>query len=201
MYLASSSQDATLKIWDLRQGQLLYTLYGHEGSTTAVTYSQQGDYFASGGVDNMVMVWRSNIDASSELEKKSSTTTTNKRITQTKPAVQTDVRPPSAKDTPKERIPARAKSPKRKENEPPAEGLGFLQTGSDFQKQPEGIPEEFALTLDNIVNQLDMVTKTLVLLEQRVSRFEDHVKFLSEHVQSKTEGRSLHDSFGVESGV
>jgi centriolar protein POC1 len=29
-YLVSSSMDSTLKIWDLKMGQILYTLYGHE---------------------------------------------------------------------------------------------------------------------------------------------------------------------------
>jgi len=29
-YLLSSSNDSTLKVWDLKMGQILYTLYGHE---------------------------------------------------------------------------------------------------------------------------------------------------------------------------
>jgi centriolar protein POC1 len=29
-YLVSSSDDSTLKIWDLKMGQILYTLYGHQ---------------------------------------------------------------------------------------------------------------------------------------------------------------------------
>ncbi|MFM7852389.1 MAG: hypothetical protein ACKO96_10855, partial [Flammeovirgaceae bacterium] len=29
-YLLSSGYDSTLKIWDLKMGQILYTLYGHE---------------------------------------------------------------------------------------------------------------------------------------------------------------------------
>ncbi len=29
-YLVSSSMDSTMKIWDLKMGQILYTLYGHE---------------------------------------------------------------------------------------------------------------------------------------------------------------------------
>ena len=40
---------------------MLYTLYGHEGATTAVGFSPCGDYFGSGGDDSIVMVWKSNL--------------------------------------------------------------------------------------------------------------------------------------------
>ena len=61
-YLLSSSKDSTLKIWDLRQGHILYTLYGHEGASTSVGFSPCGDYFTTGGTDSVVMVWKSNLD-------------------------------------------------------------------------------------------------------------------------------------------
>jgi centriolar protein POC1 len=35
-YLVSSSVDSTVKVWDLRQGHILYTLYGHEGASNSV---------------------------------------------------------------------------------------------------------------------------------------------------------------------
>ena len=50
-----------MKIWDLRQGHILYTLYGHEGASTAVNFSPCGDYFTSAGSDSIVMVWKSNL--------------------------------------------------------------------------------------------------------------------------------------------
>lgn len=60
-YLLSASNDSTIKIWDLRQGHILYTLYGHEGASTAVNFSPCGDYFTSAGIDSVVMVWKSNL--------------------------------------------------------------------------------------------------------------------------------------------
>ena len=60
-YLLSSGLDGTLKIWDLREGQLLYTLHGHQGKCTASAFAPQGGFFASGGEDKMVMVWKSNL--------------------------------------------------------------------------------------------------------------------------------------------
>jgi centriolar protein POC1 len=61
-YLLSASNDSTIKIWDLRQGHILYTLYGHEGASTSVNFSPCGDYFCSSGVDSVVMVWKSNLN-------------------------------------------------------------------------------------------------------------------------------------------
>jgi WD40 repeat protein len=60
--LLSASNDSTIKIWDLRQGHILYTLYGHEGASTAVNFSPCGDYFCSAGIDSVVMVWKSNLN-------------------------------------------------------------------------------------------------------------------------------------------
>jgi len=60
--LISSSADSTVKIWDLRQGHILYSLYGHEGSANSVNFSPSGDYFTSGGSDGVVMIWKSNLN-------------------------------------------------------------------------------------------------------------------------------------------
>ena len=49
-----------LKIWDLRYGKLAYTLFGHDGNSTSCTFSNHGDYFATGGSDSLVMLWKSN---------------------------------------------------------------------------------------------------------------------------------------------
>lgn len=54
------------KILDLREGHLFYTLHGHQGASTAVSFSQDGSRFASGGSDNQVLVWKTNFDAVSE---------------------------------------------------------------------------------------------------------------------------------------
>jgi hypothetical protein len=48
-FLLTSSLDTSLRVWDLREGQLFYTLHGHEGATNAVAFSPAGDYFASAG--------------------------------------------------------------------------------------------------------------------------------------------------------
>lgn len=40
----------------------MYTLYGHEGATTATNFSPLGDYMISGAADNNVMIWTSPLD-------------------------------------------------------------------------------------------------------------------------------------------
>ena len=57
----STSKDATIKIWDLREGRLLFTMHGHTGSTNSARFSRDGSFFASGGSDQLVMVWKSNL--------------------------------------------------------------------------------------------------------------------------------------------
>lgn len=46
----------------MREGQLFYTLRGHEGASLGVAFSPAGDYFASAGADEQVMVWKTNFD-------------------------------------------------------------------------------------------------------------------------------------------
>ena len=54
--MLSSSKDASLRLWDLKEGRLLYTLQGHAGGVNCSTFSVSGNFFASGGVDRLVMV-------------------------------------------------------------------------------------------------------------------------------------------------
>ena len=61
-FLLSTSNDSTIKIWDLRAGHILYTLYGHDGPTSSGTFSPGGDYFLSGGKDSVILIWKSNMN-------------------------------------------------------------------------------------------------------------------------------------------
>lgn len=60
-YLLSSSKDSSLKIWDLREGRLLFTLQSHAGPVNSAQFSADGNFFASGGADELVMIWKSNL--------------------------------------------------------------------------------------------------------------------------------------------
>lgn len=55
------------QIWDLREGHLLYTLHGHKKPIYSTRFSPRGDFFASGGDDEIIMVWKTNFDQMDEL--------------------------------------------------------------------------------------------------------------------------------------
>lgn len=46
----------------MRQGHILYSLYGHEGAANTVSFSPSGDYFTTSGADSIVMCWKSNLN-------------------------------------------------------------------------------------------------------------------------------------------
>jgi len=60
--LASSSLDATIKIWDIAAGQVLATLHGHRGAVVAVAWSPDGERLASASSDATVGLWSATSD-------------------------------------------------------------------------------------------------------------------------------------------
>ncbi len=59
-YLASGSEDETVKIWDAKSGESLKTLEGHSHFVWSVSWSPDGKYLASGAGDNNVIIWDAN---------------------------------------------------------------------------------------------------------------------------------------------
>jgi len=55
--LASGSNDDTVKLWDVANGQLLHTLEGHTSNVTSVAFSPDGRTLASGSNDATVKMW------------------------------------------------------------------------------------------------------------------------------------------------
>jgi WD40 repeat protein len=60
--MASVSSDNKIKIWELKQGRLGWTVFGHEGEIRTIDFNEKGDYFATGGDDKLVMIWMTNFD-------------------------------------------------------------------------------------------------------------------------------------------
>ena len=63
-FLASSSLDGSIKIFDLLEARPVFDLLGHDKPVTAVAFSpKNGSTIASGGKDSLVFLWQSNLKA------------------------------------------------------------------------------------------------------------------------------------------
>ncbi|XP_032554680.1 POC1 centriolar protein homolog A isoform X4 [Chiroxiphia lanceolata] len=161
-YLVTASNDSTLKILDLLEGRLLYTLHGHQGPATCVAFSRSGDLFASGGSDEQVMVWKTNFDADygDALKTQKSCST-----------VDGSHHTGSEMDT----------------------GIHHKKTktqDSGRSHEQQEVEASLANTLEHIMGQLDVLTQTVSILEQRLTLTEDKLKECLENqqkiIQNKT---------------
>src|SRR5687768_11230792 len=55
--LASSSRDATIKVWDVPSGKLERTLTEHAEDVYSIVFSPKGDLLASGSGDKTIKLW------------------------------------------------------------------------------------------------------------------------------------------------
>ena len=177
-FLLSTSDDGTVKVWDLREGQLFYTLNGHDGPSTCAEFSPDGSFFASGGADQSVMVWKTNFDAVLKKHAGATDVKLPAPFTAEAPILKDDPRaaPVMSTERAMEGLKAGSTPPlKENKNKEPVK--------TPVKKPPAAggdgaIPEALAQTLGHIVGQLDVLTKSIGLIEERLSANEDRVKDL-----------------------
>ncbi|KAK0149347.1 POC1 centriolar A [Merluccius polli] len=193
-FLITAANDSTLKIMDLLEGKLLYTLHGHQGPANCVAFSRTGEYFASGGSDDQVMVWKSNFDCTTCADVRfqrhtapgllgaSATSTTHvpyhSRASEPRSQTCSGTEVSNAADwhtvshahTPgdgghSKTLRSQSVSAPSTQQHPP-----------QAQASEGGVSPALTSTLEHIVSQLDILTQTVSILEQRLTLTEDKLK-------------------------
>ncbi|KAG0286518.1 hypothetical protein BGZ96_009380 [Linnemannia gamsii] len=60
-WIASSSYDRTVKLWDTRSGALISSFISHTGLVNCVRFAPNGSYIASASKDNTLRLWEVNL--------------------------------------------------------------------------------------------------------------------------------------------
>jgi len=56
-YLLSGSYDTNIKLWELSNGQCIYTYTGHKDAVNAIVFNPEGKMFVSASTDKTILVW------------------------------------------------------------------------------------------------------------------------------------------------
>ena len=222
-YLVSCSTgtENNINIWDLREGRLLHAIQGvhvtkkrDHRSTGCVAFSSDGTHFASGGVDNLVKVWNTQLRnitggepplvsrapfpsvtrgrwTADFLPRQSINTYKNQRPVSAPSSTQlcrTTSVPTDCNDTTRLHVSADELTDNTLV-EVSDFGVDNSTTGveaalaasypsTDVSREPTEPRDSSNSALKHIVEQLDLLTKTLALLEMRVSVQEGNIEQL-----------------------
>lgn len=55
--IASGSADKTVRLWDVKSGNMLYSFTGHTEGVNSVSFNRTGEYLVSGSDDKTIRIW------------------------------------------------------------------------------------------------------------------------------------------------
>ncbi|GFO01916.1 poc1 centriolar protein a [Plakobranchus ocellatus] len=165
------------------------------GPITAASFSRDGNYFASGGSDEQVLVWKTNFDQMREGNSSSNNTKTKRKRDRTlgpHPTVE-DIPPRQDRISPRPLADANtvdARQEIRRLDDVTHGITNVIPTNSedDFDKsstKPETsafqssqslgnqLPQQLTTFMQHVAGQLDILTQTVSLLEQRLTMTEN----------------------------
>lgn len=171
-------------MWDLREGHLFYTLHGHEGATLAAAFSPAGDYFSSAGADELVMVWKSNFDAFLE----DTVVPITQKHRSSHPAQVANPHDVTSQ-TPAPSAPALSNNKLKSAWAEDARALEPAPVQEYVYEPPPplnltDLPDSLSATLQHIVGQLDVLTQTVALLDERLTMNEDRIRAMDNKAEA-----------------
>jgi len=201
-FLVSSSNDSSLRVWNLTMGNQMYTIRGHERPTTCVSFNPKGDYFASTSKDALVLIWKANFDRLLEDVPDAGRNLKTEEMQSAKPSPspRAMISPPAkspqtnSSRSIKENFssPRNSKAVKKTWRRRPSRSRSPVmqvtpstqqrQTGQEVLLEKSQVPSELSATLQNMVEQMNLVTQTLGMFEERLSHTEVVMKRIEERL-------------------
>lgn len=204
--LLSSSTDRTLRIWDLRAGRLRYTLSGHERAVHSCSWESTGGRFVSCD-DQLIHLWSLPVSAAVGPSPRAVAAPAAVEVT-TALAAEPPVVPPHAhalrsagvqEQQPVHKLPAAGVSAFEPEFLPPLPRPPVaypVEAAASAPMAPE-LSEALARTLDTMVSQMDMVSRSLASMEARLESTEAAVTEIS----SLTAARKAEQAIATREGA
>lgn len=190
-FLISGGEDAKVRIYDLRNFQCIKTINANHIGTNSVVFSHHGDYFCCGGEDKMVMVWKNNF-VDSGREKLSQA---NEHINY--PADEEDLAQKGQSEKKdymnyiKKTTNVKSANGKTIYNQKTKEFVNHktsekLAVAADLGLHTKYImSEELTSKLDKINANLDIITKTVGIMTQRIINNEKAIDGVIEYMEQK----------------
>jgi WD40 repeat protein len=209
-----------MKIWDIFNSQILYTMHGHQGPVNCVDFSRDGDFICSGGADTTLMIWKNNLSGMGypakskfpedeglskpvKIPKKRAKSRTglkcckdmknkaNKSASMNKFKKEENKTNYRNKNPKSNTINSKNSIPKSQQNiniysanlninnnTIKSNGISLNNTNQNSKNVFASIPPEMKVTFEKMISQLDLIAKTMKIMDQRVQCLEGQISTL-----------------------